>query len=298
MIYDRLECYRGFPTPLAYPFSGGRSSGYQLAHVIKANNGLPEGCAVHFCNTGFEREETLDFVRDFAEYFAIPVTWLEWDIDAPNKVRVVDHATASRQGEPLRKLFSYTVPKRRDGSAGLRPLPGPYKNGRICTSELKIKTAHRYYTKVLGWQRYWSAPGFRADEPNRVKKATARAAGLEGSRVHPAGGIEFCMMAEAGVDSDTVQAFWAGMPFDLKMASWQGNCDMCFMKTAWKIKAAMKENPERAQLWIDLEEMPRDRRNRFRTDRPSMRELFAQVQAGDMGHVKERAMDGCTSCFG
>ena len=52
------------PRPAVISFSGGRTSGYLLKHVIDAYGGrLPEGLFVAFANTGMERPETLGFVH-------------------------------------------------------------------------------------------------------------------------------------------------------------------------------------------------------------------------------------------
>lgn len=49
--------------PAVVSFSGGRTSGYMLWHILNAHNGvMPDGVKVVFCNTGKERPETLDFV--------------------------------------------------------------------------------------------------------------------------------------------------------------------------------------------------------------------------------------------
>jgi hypothetical protein len=89
-------------------------------------------------------------------------------------------------------------------------------------------------------------------------------------------------MFEAGVVKKRVNGFWHEMPFDLEIDSEFGNCLLCFMKSTWKIKLLMALYPDKVSDWIAYEEMPRDRSNRFRKDRPSLRELWEQVLAGDM----------------
>jgi 3'-phosphoadenosine 5'-phosphosulfate sulfotransferase (PAPS reductase)/FAD synthetase len=56
--------YRVEP-PCLISFSGGRTSGYMLWHILEAHGGaLPEGVHVTFANTGKERPETLAFVHE------------------------------------------------------------------------------------------------------------------------------------------------------------------------------------------------------------------------------------------
>jgi hypothetical protein len=143
---------------------------------------------------------------------------------------------------------------------------------------LKVKTAHRYLTKVMGWpQRYWSALGYRADEPKRVARRK-RADAIKLSE----GGIGLYLMFDAGVISGDVLSFWRAMPFDLGISSEEGNCDFCFMKSTTKIKHMMVVYPERVQPWLDFEARVTDRPGLFRKDRPSLAQLWAEVRRGDM----------------
>ena len=51
------------PRPAVISFSGGRTSGYMLKHILDTHGGrLPEDLSVVFANTGMERPETLDFI--------------------------------------------------------------------------------------------------------------------------------------------------------------------------------------------------------------------------------------------
>lgn len=66
-------------TPAVVSFSGGRTSGMMLWHVIEAFGGtLPDDVKVVFANTGKERPETLDFVERCSQRWGVPVVWLEY----------------------------------------------------------------------------------------------------------------------------------------------------------------------------------------------------------------------------
>ena len=52
-----------------------------------------------------ERPETLDFVDTCARAWSLTVHWVEYFWDAPHRTRIVDHATASRNGEPYAALI-------------------------------------------------------------------------------------------------------------------------------------------------------------------------------------------------
>jgi 3'-phosphoadenosine 5'-phosphosulfate sulfotransferase (PAPS reductase)/FAD synthetase len=87
--------------PTCISFSGGRTSAYMLWRVLQSNGGkLPDETVVCFQNTGKEREETLEFVRDCSKNWDVPITWLEFT-DSETQFKVVDFDSASRNGEPF-----------------------------------------------------------------------------------------------------------------------------------------------------------------------------------------------------
>ncbi len=236
-------------TPAVVSFSGGRTSGVMLHHILEAFGGkLPADVKVVFCNTGKERPETLTFVERSSAEWGVDVVWLEYRFTPgerePGKSRngrpnvkgrhwfeVVNYATASRNGEPLKAVF-----------LARNMLPNPAS--RFCTVECKIRTTDRYL-KSLGWTRWANAIGLRADEPHRVARVQTT---NRHSREEPV-----CPMHRAGLTEADVLAFWAAQPFDLGLKSHEGNCDLCFLKGAGKIQRIMRDNPELATWWIDQE---------------------------------------------
>jgi 3'-phosphoadenosine 5'-phosphosulfate sulfotransferase (PAPS reductase)/FAD synthetase len=244
-------------TPAVVSFSGGRTSGYMLWHIIQAFGGtLPDGVKVVFCNTGKERPETLAFVERCSQRWGVAVTWLEYRHDGKPTFAVVDFATASRDGEPLATAITA-----RRGDSGF--LPNPMV--RYCTIDTKIKTTVRYL-KSLGWERWTNAVGFRADEPRRVAKLNGRGRCKREDGVAP--------LAVTGVTREDVMGWWRRQPFDLGLSQDDGNCDLCFLKGRKAIIRAIQREPWRADWWIGQE----DRGGRFRNDRPTYRKMLAMAQ--------------------
>lgn len=150
--------------PAVISFSGGRTSGYMLWRILQAHGGrLPDDVFVAFANTGREELATLDFVQACSDRWNVPIVWLEYDGKADGKklYKVVDYATASRNGEPYAQLIS-----------DRNYLPNAV--ARFCTTELKIRVMHRYIREVRGWEDWVSCVGLRADEPRRVARLRAR----------------------------------------------------------------------------------------------------------------------------
>lgn len=285
----------------AISVSGGRTSGYMLWRVLQANGGkLPDDCIAMFANTGKENEETLRFVRDMGERWQVPIVWVEYRsglehlgpitqvaVGAPKPYHaIVSFETASRNGEPFKALI-----RRRQF------LPNPVS--RFCTSELKIRTMHRYL-KTLGWQdgdsEWDQLIGIRADEQRRVSKIRARGVSTETVREH----MEM-PLADAGVTLAEVTDFWAEQPFDLGLPvingrTPDGNCDLCFLKPPAVRLSIIKRSPGKAIWWAEAEAEAKSgagaRFNKY--GEPSYAQLAAYARdQRDMFNPEEEAL----ACF-
>jgi len=267
-------------SPTCISFSGGRTSAYMLWRVLQSNGGkLPDETVVCFQNTGKEREETLEFVRDCSQNWDVPITWLEF-ADSETQFKVVDFESASRNGEPFEAL----IRKR-------KYLPNPMV--RYCTVELKVRTGHRYL-KSIGWTEWDSMLGIRADEERRLAKIGNQDYGKHEEKVAPLG--------KAGITKGDIGQFWREQSFDLMLPNvngetpW-GNCDLCFLKSGAKVASLIAQEPERALWWARMETIatPSKPSGRyFRTDRPSYAQMlkFSQDQR-DMFDPNEETI----SCF-
>ncbi len=259
-------------TPALVSFSGGRTSGYMLWHILQAFDGhLPDDVHVVFFNTGREFEATLRFVHECATRWGVKITWLEYDMDAKSKTAVVDYNSASRNGEP----FSQVI-------ASKKMLPNPVT--RFCTSELKVKRGIAYMRDFCGYKAWTNTVGLRRDEPRRVAKMRARndAATERFESVAP--------LYDSHVTVRDVASFWKAQEFDLALPGVNGktplgNCDLCFLKGTSTIVGIIRMFPETAQWWIDAETnapgtgtMLKNERALFRKDRPSYANLLIQAQ--------------------
>ena len=278
--------------PTCISFSGGRTSAYMLWRVLQSNGGLPSDAVVAFANTGKEDEATLRFVRDCGQNWGVPIVWVEYRNDESG-FAVVDYETASRNGEP----FEAIIRKR-------NYLPNPVT--RFCTSELKIRTMHKFLRanwQALGWDAHdleWDQMiGIRADEHRRVSKIRARGHSTETTKE-----TMLMPLADAGITVDDIGEFWEAQPFRLELPTYNGktlagNCDLCFLKGAAQVQSLIAEKPERAIWWAKMEALALASRPDgavFRKDRPSYAQMlaFTQAQADAFGY----ADDGieCVGC--
>jgi 3'-phosphoadenosine 5'-phosphosulfate sulfotransferase (PAPS reductase)/FAD synthetase len=260
--------------PAVISFSGGRTSGYMLRRIL--DEGLRPDVHVLFANTGKERAETLDFVRDVAVHWQVPIHWIEYaapvGYDQPTTRGVaafheVSYRTASRQGEPFRSLIG-------------RFLPNPVQ--RFCTQELKIRPM-RDWMLAHGFTHWTNVVGIRADEPRRV----ARMREAEERRSER---WDIALpLADAAVTVTDVNAFWSDQPFDLMLRPHEGNCDLCFLKGSAKIRNLVRDRPDLAEWWAQQEERTGAT---FRKDRASYRAMLMQPDLFTDGME-----DTLTECF-
>lgn len=212
-----------------------------LRQIMDAYGGqLPEDTVVVFANTGKEMEQTLEFVRDCQENWAVPIVWLEFDDNAEHKTKVVDFKTASRNGEPL--------------EAAIRTRPTQHLFNRVsryCTGTTKVRRVQKYARKWMGWGDFYSAMGLRADEPTRVRNMI-NSSGRD--RQYPV-----LPLAEAGVTKEIVGEWWKLQPFDLALPNIEGvtplgNCVLCPLKARAKLVNILRVIPEEAEWWVEQED--------------------------------------------
>jgi 3'-phosphoadenosine 5'-phosphosulfate sulfotransferase (PAPS reductase)/FAD synthetase len=260
--------------------------------LFKAGGQLPCQAVVCFANTGREDEATLKFVRDCGEHWNVHIVWVEFQQEEP-QFKVVNFYTASRNGEP----FEAVIRKR-------NYLPNPVT--RFCTSELKIRTMHKWLRanwQALGWDAEdleWNQMiGIRADEMRRVSKIRARGHSTETTKE-----TMLMPLADANVSINEIDQFWKTQPFKLELPTYNGrtlagNCDLCFLKPANQVFSLIKEKPERAVWWAKMEALALALASKpsgavFRSDRPNYAQMakFA-VDQRDMFDANEEGM----ACF-
>lgn len=243
-------------TPFVVSFSGGRTSAFMLRKIIDSYGGqLPKDGYVVFANTGKEHPSTLNFVNEIQERWNVPIIWVERDFKNESGVRLVDFATASRNGEPFAELITKK-----------NYLPNPVT--RFCTEELKVKAIARYM-KSIGVESGTMAVGLRADEPRRVHR-------VNGDTRH---GFDYvCPMHSAGHGLSDVMDFWNSSDFDLMLPNNDrafGNCDLCFLKGRGVLERVIRHDPSSADWWIEREKQINAK---FRKDMPTFAQMVVQIR--------------------
>jgi len=211
---------------LLVSFSGGETSAFMAQWLWRHKRDQYDMVFV-FANTGQENEETLDFVQQCSDAFGFPVVWVEAVVDPESgkgtRHRIVDHATASRNGEPFEDVIAkYGIPNRAT----------PH-----CTRELKDQPITSYARSLWGAD-YDTAIGIREDEQQRINWNRAR----ERRFVYPL--LDMVPMTKAKVNF-----WWSQQAFRLRLKGYQGNCMACWKKSNPKLLTIAKERPE-AFKWV------------------------------------------------
>lgn len=231
--------------PALISFSGGRTSAYMLHEILKAHDGkLPDDVVVAFANTGKEREETLRFVHECGSRWGVKIHWLEY---RPDGYEEVGFNSASRDGTPFRLLIE------KKGYL-------PNAVTRFCTSELKVRVMKQFCLD-MGWTHWHNVIGLRYDEGHRVLRQ------LAANDAKKERWTTLMPMAKAKhTKRGHVLPYWLGengdpinlthpLPqgFDLGLRDYEGNCDMCMLKSRGALKRLMRDNPGMSDWWQDRE---------------------------------------------
>ncbi len=218
---------------LLISFSGGRTSAYMTKWLLENMQDKYEMIVV-FANTGKEKEETLEFAHECDVNFRFNTVWIEANVNKGYRkgttAKIVTYETASRKGQPFEAVIAkYGIPN----PASLH-----------CTRELKAVPI-RSYARSIGWKfnDYDTAIGIRSDEPERLDWNKAKKERL----VYP-----FAQWVKI-IKSD-VNLFWSKQSFDLKLKSYEGNCDLCWKKGLRKLMTIVKDVPELADWYREMEQ--------------------------------------------
>ena len=234
-----------------------------LKQILDAHGGtLPDDVHVTFANTGKEREETLRFVHDCASHWGVNVRWLEWrtrprggerGLAWEDRFNEVGYNSASRNGEPFEALVNNST-----------SLPNPVR--RYCSQELKVRVINSFM-RSLGFLKWKNVIGLRGDEMHRVFRAIDR---NHAKKERYENVMPMATHAAGMVSEKMVREWWTKQPFDLNLKSYEGNCDLCFLKKRGKLLRIMRENPGVADWWVAMEQTKEKRHgalgNQFRQE--------------------------------
>lgn len=212
---------------LLISFSGGRTSAFMTKYIMSNCKYDNYKKIVLFANTGKERVETLEFINECDRRWNFGTIWIEADVQPEKGVgtkhKIVTFETASRNGEPFEAMIKkYGIPN---------------QSFPHCTRELKLQPIADYM-RANGYKDYITAMGIRADELDRLKD--------DPKFIYP-------LANEIKTNERFIREWWKRQEFDLQLADYEGNCDLCWKKSLRKNLTQLQDKPQMADWWDDME---------------------------------------------
>lgn len=270
--------------PLVVSFSGGRTSAYMTAQVLKHWRDRYSAIYVVFANTGLEHPKTLEFIRNCDKQFGFGTVWIEALINPEQGVgpgfRTVTYETACRDGSVFESYIAkYGIPNTK--------MLG-------CTRTLKYQPMKAWMRSIgLSEKDCDTAIGIRADERRRISDDSAKR------------NIVYPLIDEWPVDKQDILNWWEDQTFDLEIEEFEGNCRGCYKKSKRKHFLQMEKDPH-AYDWHDRMEKlyatvnSTSHRYFFRGDMSTeaLRQEFQRVQGNFRRQLQfEFEVGGCSeSC--
>jgi len=213
--------------PQVVSFSGGRTSAYLCRVMLDM---FPRD-RLHFVfmDTGAEHPKTYEFIRRVDAEFGLDLVCLR-----------ADSRTAPGQGVRVEEV----------SSNGIRPDLVPFRRFAAkqgtptvklpqCTRDLKERLFRKWVRGRFGVGQSVAWIGVRADEPRRL------------GRLGKSPMLRYLAEIDDATKRDVLD-YWRGMPFDLEIPEWLGNCIFCVKKSAAKLAMAAREEPEAAEVWAAM----------------------------------------------
>lgn len=214
------------------------SAGYSsVMMAIKMKEWYPDHNIINvMANTSKERIESLEFMDNCDKYFGLDLIWVEAIFCQEKGVgvdyAVVDYKDLKTKGE----IFEN----------GIRKFGIPSVANKWCNRDLKTVPLKKYADDVFGLNSYSIAVGIRIDEIDRVSKS------YQDNNI-------FYPLVENKIDTRQRNEFWNKSPIKIGIPAFKGNCDLCFEKSRRKILTIIKDEPQLAKWWQEMERKYSDR---------------------------------------
>lgn len=226
--------------------SGGRSSAFMARHIQQSEKYKDYNKVYVFCNTGMERPETIDFLKNIEMKWEIPLKKIEGVYSNTLGVgvgyKIVDYDNISMTAKP----FSEAIEHINKGDYNGLPNSGaPY-----CSSMLKTIPSKKLCDKLFGVNNYYKAIGFRSEDmPHRVSFAQIKDDKKNKRKLFYPLIEDF----DIPVGLEYLNQFWKREKFKLELHGKYGNCELCWKKSDNNLVDVIKHGT-RFIDWFEKEE--------------------------------------------
>ena len=265
--------------------SGGRSSAFMAHHIHTSPLYANREKLYIFCNTGLEKQETIDFLYQIKHGWGIPLVLIEGVYSMQKDVgvssKVVSFDNLSMDGTPYVNCIAQLNKYKK---TGVPSTAIPY-----CSEYLKTRPAHHYAKNHFQTTKYSKAIGYRREDiPKRV---TISELNIEkGKRICP-----LLQDFSPAIGNPELNSFFNRNPFKLGIHSKFGNCQLCFKKGKKLLIESIQDGVSVLDFYRKMESKYD---NKFFRDNLSVNQLVALAKTGIQTTLLDDVEDfGCVCTF-
>lgn len=222
--------------------SGGRGSA-RMARHIQTNKKYKDYNKLYvFANTGQERIETINFLKNIVKYWGIELNIVEAVgseiMGVGIDYKLVDFDTLNMDSKPFQEVIKH---KNKGIFEGLSNSAAPY-----CQENLKTIPCKKFCDKIFGVNNYIKSIGYRKEDiPKRItfseaKEDKTRIFPLLTDFYQPIGNIE-------------LNRWWSKQPFQLEIHGKYGNCELCWKKSDDNLVDNIRFGTRSIEWWQTME---------------------------------------------
>jgi len=247
--------------------SGGRSSARMARHIQTSPKYKDYNKLYVFCNTGHERPETIDFLKNIVNVWGIPLNIIEGVYSNEKGVgvrhRIVDFDTLDMEG----RVFSECIDElQKIKWTGVPNMAVPY-----CSDRLKVRPAHHFAKTIFETTKYIKAVGYRKEDLYTRTSLTEIKA--KKNIIAP---LVFDFHPQIG--NIELNEFYDAQPFKLEIHNKLGNCELCWKKSDQNLIEIIQHGTRFVDWHINEEN--KHGNTFFRGDR-SIKELVKLAESGE-----------------
>jgi hypothetical protein len=200
--------------------SGGRSSAMMARHIQTHEKYVKYEKVFVFCNTGMERPETIEFLKNIEKHWNMPIVKIQGvysnDLGTGVKYKIVDWENLDMKAKTFSKMIEH---KNKGIFKGL-----PNQNAPYCSENLKTLPAKKLCDDIFGVNNYKIAIGFRKEDmPKRITFAEIKE---QKQKIFPLLTDFYTPISQLDLNK-----WWKKQLFRLGIHGKLGNCEICYKKS-------------------------------------------------------------------
>lgn len=222
--------------------SGGRSSARAARHIQTSKKYKDFDKLYVFANTGQERIETIDFLKNIVKYWGIDLNIIEGVYSDKMGVginyKLVDFDNISMNSEPFSGAVMHLNKGVYDGL--------PHQQAPYCSSSMKTIPCKKFADEIFGTNNYIKSIGFRKEDmPKRITVSEIK---QDKDRIFP-----LITDFYTPIGQSELTKWWKTQPFKLEIDGKLGNCELCWKKSDKVLLENIRYGTSSIDWWRKME---------------------------------------------